>query len=368
MAFQIKDFSSIVAGMVNHARANQDTLTDFSVGSVARTLLEAPAIELDELYQQYFNGIMDAIPTSIYTTFGITPYGATSAQGAFTITFGGPVVQAFTIPAGTVFPVTATGAQFLSVADVVVPVGATEATVTVAAAVAGAAGNVAAGALGAPSNFSLPAGATWSSAAMQGGTDGESPSAMKARFGSLIASLSRGTVDSIIYAVSTTVLYSPSGALLEYVSRVGMQEYPGYFVVYVYGVNAAPSAALLALVQQVIDGYIDPATGLKVPGYRAAGVGGSAEAMTVQAVDVGLQISMLPGYTYDPVATYNAIETALAPVISGVISGGVLEVDSLSAAALSVAGVQTAIPANTSNVPCPNSSVLQLGSLTVTQL
>lgn len=50
MAFQIKDFASIVASQINHARAVSDKITDFQPGSVARTIMEAPAVEIEELY------------------------------------------------------------------------------------------------------------------------------------------------------------------------------------------------------------------------------------------------------------------------------------------------------------------------------
>jgi hypothetical protein len=56
MAFQLKDFVSIVAAMLNRAKATQSRLTDFEVGSVARTLIEAPAIEIEQLYQRMFAG------------------------------------------------------------------------------------------------------------------------------------------------------------------------------------------------------------------------------------------------------------------------------------------------------------------------
>ncbi len=64
MAFQIKDFASIAAAMINYLRASQDRVTDFEPGSVARTMLEATAAELDELYQQLFHGIREAIEVS----------------------------------------------------------------------------------------------------------------------------------------------------------------------------------------------------------------------------------------------------------------------------------------------------------------
>ena len=51
MAFVPRSFEQILLDMVNHVRANT-TLTDFTVGSVIRTLLEAAALEDDEQYYQ----------------------------------------------------------------------------------------------------------------------------------------------------------------------------------------------------------------------------------------------------------------------------------------------------------------------------
>jgi uncharacterized phage protein gp47/JayE len=51
MAFQPRNFEQILADMIAHIRANT-TLTDFTVGSVIRTLLEAAALEDDEQYFQ----------------------------------------------------------------------------------------------------------------------------------------------------------------------------------------------------------------------------------------------------------------------------------------------------------------------------
>ena len=46
---QIKDFASITASMIYRMRAGQDSVTDFESGSVARSLLAAPAQEIEEL-------------------------------------------------------------------------------------------------------------------------------------------------------------------------------------------------------------------------------------------------------------------------------------------------------------------------------
>lgn len=51
MAFTPRSFEQILIDMINHVRANT-TLTDFTIGSVIRTLLEAAALEDDEQYFQ----------------------------------------------------------------------------------------------------------------------------------------------------------------------------------------------------------------------------------------------------------------------------------------------------------------------------
>lgn len=51
MAFVPRNYEQILADMINHVRANT-TLTDFTVGSVIRTILEAASLEDDEQYFQ----------------------------------------------------------------------------------------------------------------------------------------------------------------------------------------------------------------------------------------------------------------------------------------------------------------------------
>ena len=72
--FQLKDFQSIVASMVNYARGATDQLTDFARGSVTRTMLEAPAVEIDQLYQEMFAGVREGIETSVFRSFGLPIY------------------------------------------------------------------------------------------------------------------------------------------------------------------------------------------------------------------------------------------------------------------------------------------------------
>ena len=100
MAFQLKDFASIAASMINHMRAATQRLTDFSIGSVARTLVEAPAVEIDQAYQQFFLGLKEAIPVATYQSFDFERLPAKAASGVLRFV---PAAGAttFVIPRGT---------------------------------------------------------------------------------------------------------------------------------------------------------------------------------------------------------------------------------------------------------------------------
>src|SRR4030042_1825097 len=69
MSFQIKKFSSILSSMINCVSSNTSKITDFNPGSVARTMLEAVAMELEELYYQLLQAAEEAIEEAVYRTF-----------------------------------------------------------------------------------------------------------------------------------------------------------------------------------------------------------------------------------------------------------------------------------------------------------
>lgn len=84
MAFQIKKFDSIIASMVNWLSSATNKITDFNVGSVARTMLEAVAIELEELYYQLLKAVEEAIEEAIYRTFNFPRNPSERATGNVT--------------------------------------------------------------------------------------------------------------------------------------------------------------------------------------------------------------------------------------------------------------------------------------------
>jgi uncharacterized phage protein gp47/JayE len=99
MAFVPRNFEQILSDMIAHMRANT-TVTDYTVGSVARTLFEACALEDDEQYYQMVQ-LLDAfrIATAAGTDlderaadYNITRMSPSSSSGEVVISDGGLVV------------------------------------------------------------------------------------------------------------------------------------------------------------------------------------------------------------------------------------------------------------------------------------
>lgn len=92
MSFQPRTFETILTDMINYVRAYTD-LTDFEVGSVGRTMLEASALEDDEQYFQMVQ-LMDAFSIRTATgtllagrlqDYNITKLGPKSSAGQLVI-------------------------------------------------------------------------------------------------------------------------------------------------------------------------------------------------------------------------------------------------------------------------------------------
>lgn len=362
--FQLKDFVSIVAAELNQARATQDRLTDFEVGAVARTIMEAPAIEVEELYQKIFAGILDAIPTSIYKAFDFELIGEAAASGQVVITFGVPIEVPFVVPAGVVFDAPSYNLKFATALDTPVAVGVSSVSLLVQCATPGTVGNVPAGAITGVVSYSLPLGSAVSNTAFISGKDAQSESERKARFVEFILSLSRGTEGAIRYAVRQARVETATGVLLEYVTRIGLREAPGQVDVFIYGSSGVPSAALIDIAQLTIDGRLDGDTGVYTPGFRSVGIDVRVRSMTEVPVNVSLKVDLLAGVSQS-MAIVDRISTLLTTVFDAVESGGVLYVDQLLNAALTVPGVHKVIAENNTNVECAANQVLKLGTLTV---
>lgn len=364
MPFQIKDFTSIVASQVNHARAVTDKITDFQPGSVARTLMEAPAVEVEELYMQMFLGLRDAIPVATFLSFGFDKLPAAVAHGWVSVSTEPAPAEAIVVPAGTTFTAV-DGRVYTSTESVTWPAGDNVLRVPVAYSTAGLAGNIAAGLITSSGFFNDDY--TVSNSAIETGRDVESDQEREARFSEFIASLSRGTVDACQYAVKQAVVLDADGNRYEYVTRVGLAETPGYVRIYIYSSRGSASTALVVNGQRLIDGWRDETTGARVPGYRAGGVRVDVIKMVERAITLSIAVEMFPGFVLNP-DVVQSLDDIFSNSVRSVDPGSTLYLGTLVELLLAVPGVRQIVPSTNENIICAVNEALVPGALNVTPL
>lgn len=281
--FEPKPFPELVAGMVERLRLSTDQLTDFNVGSVTRSLLEACAVELEDYYRELYFGLLEAIPAACYIGFGFDLRPAVAASGVATLTRT-QVAAALTVPAGTRFTAPH-GAVYTSSADATFAIGTATVDVVIVASEEGAAGNAGPGVLTASFNGVAASNAS----VLSGGTDAETSEQRAERFAAFIQALARGTPAALEYAALLPVLYDPvTGVLAERVQRAAVMETPGYVELYIHNGSYGASEALLAAVQRTIDGERDGENW--IGGYRPAGMRVVVRAMADKVVNVSFEL------------------------------------------------------------------------------
>lgn len=341
--FQIKDFRSVVASMVNYMRATQDRISDFTVGGVARTLVEAPAIEIDELYQQMFHGLLEGIPTAIYNSFEFALLPAATASGRVTFSVASPAASAIVIPAGTVVRVPGAAMGYATTAQGVIAQGGTSVIVKVLADATGASGNALGGTITAM-DAPITGVSVTNVAALTSGRDIETEDERKDRFRRYILTMSRGPAYSIEYGAGTAILLDADGDVVEYVVSAQVVEpyltdnaQPlGVLVCYIYnGVDTA-SASLVSEAQKLVDGYYDE-SGNRVIGWKAAGVLCTVQGAVGSTRDVTMVVTPETGYTVAGLTA--AIQSAVGAYIQGLGIGAAQIRAELIAAVMAVPGV-----------------------------
>lgn len=364
LAFQIKNFTSIVASIVNHMRGATSKISDFQPGSVARTLVEGPAVEVEELYLKMFIGLREAIPVATFKSFNFDPLPAAYACGYVSVSSEVPLAQDILIPAGTKFTAE-DGRTYSSKEAVTWETGSSLIRIKVIADTIGAAGNIATGGINSSPMFG--AGYTVSNTLIENGRDIESIDERELRFAEFVAALSRGTKEACLYYAKQTVISDDEGNTLEYVTRTGFVEGGGFVRIYVYTSNGLASNELLFNGQRRIDGWRDPVTNEVTDGVRAGGVRVDILRMIETEVPFSARVKMLPGYTLTAAIEQQLFDT-YAMTLSGVMPSEVLYVGTIVEQLLDVPGVESIVPDSNANIVCQPNEVLIAGAFTMTAL
>lgn len=367
--FQLKNFVSIAASMLNYVRSTTGKVTDLQPGSVTRTIIEAPAAEIEELYVQVFNGIKEAIPVAVYQSINFPKLPAQYASGQVTVIAQTAPKKDLAIPAGTTF-LARDGRIYKTVGDTIWP--ALDAAnnpvmswpFAVVSSQPGTLQNAAAGEINA-SPFFDPDDYTFSNTDIINGSDVESDEARNTRFADYIASLSRGTETALIYGARTARILDAAGNIIEAVSRVSLTVLSGTVRVNIWGTNGAPSPALLQRATDIELGYRD-ANGDVIPGYAAAGIRCQVAAMNTRAIPVTFSLEMLPGFLLTP-QIVQSVKDALDSYLSGVDGNDIVYIDDIANTALLVRGVKTSSVNITQNIICSPDEVLVAGNVIVNQ-
>ena len=333
MAFQTKDFISILASMVNRMRATQSQITDYNVGGVARALLEAPAIELEAFYVELVNGLLDAIPAAVYQgfDFGRLPAAYAAGEVTFSRSVGG--FGAHDVPAGTLVQIPNTDRLYAVTTTVTMASNQNSVTAKILAVEPGSASNALPGTITSMVAAVAGFGGVVNALAVTSGRDQETDGERRDRFVLFLESLARGTQAALRHAALSCRLTDDAGAITEYVTRVGLEEdLPGRVKLWLYGSGGALSNTLMALVQATIEG----ADGL--PGYRAAGVQVTYNRMNLLPVNVTVALNPLPGWSVDT-AMINGAVAAIGEYFASIEPGDYVRVSLLTAQLLRVTGV-----------------------------
>lgn len=365
--FQIKNFPSIVASIINRMKGSNSAITDYNVGSVARTLIEAPAAEIDELYQQIFNGLLEAIPNATYNSFNFPALGAVAASNVVVVTITAQASDVL-ISAGTAFTVNGGAVPYSSAVDTTISAGSTTANVLVVASQAGVIGNLPAS--GTFTMNPIPNGfvSATNTVAFSNGLDAETDDQRKQRFNEYINSLQRGTVEALEFGAETAALFNSAGVQTEKVKFASVDEpwitddtQPISLVnVYVHNGVGSTSSPLVTLVNQILYGYTD-ASGNKIAGWKAAGVKVVVAAATELPVNIGGTITALPGFDEPTLAT--AANAAVGAYILGLDLAGTFEVAQMYFLVKSIPGVDNFSPANLAPPSAPSLGSAVAGSL-----
>jgi len=344
--FNLKHFEQIAASMMNLMASVQASITDYNIGSVNRTMLEAVALELEEIYYRTFQGILDGIPAGVYEAFGFGKLPATPAVGNVTFGRSAAATVSYTVPTGTVVA-TATGLRFTTTEEVVILAGNTSVNVQVAASDAGAAGNVAANSIILMTIAVLGIETVTNGLPTSGGADEETADGQQARFTEYVLGLARSPINGIEAGAKTvTLVDAGSGLITERVVLakivepylLDQREPVGIATLYIDNGAGGASVDLVIKAQQVIDGYID-AEGVTIMGYRAAGVVINVVAVTLFSQDVSALVTLDSGADQATVDT--SLRNAIDAVFSGINISDGLDWPTLLSAMMVVAGVKT---------------------------
>lgn len=273
-------WQALTQDMIDWLTANPDTsdgvlATDFFVGSLERSHLEAVAIQHEGYEIRTSQAIRWAISESAFHAFGFDLLLATSSTGSVQFICVQAPTSVISIPIGTKL-IADGGQQFVTTTVGTIAIGAYLSNVVAVVAVTpGLAGRVPPGAIRNIPYAIAGVDGVSNLYATIGGSEIEDDKSRLKRFQRFVSTLVRGTTYSIEYALLNTGLVAGAKVIEPWtlVPPPPGTPYSGVFYCYIDdgigGATLVPSVA--TAVNQIIYGYMVGPND-RVPGWKAAGV------------------------------------------------------------------------------------------------
>lgn len=368
-----KSFTQLVSDFATAVQSRSAALADFTVGSILRAVSEATAsvtVWIESLILVLLQTTRAATSSgtdldSWVADYGLTRLAAIAATGSVTFARFTATYQA-TIAPGILVQTADGSLQFAVTIDTtnaawsvpanayLIPAGTSSITIPVLCTTTGPAGNVIAGAISLMASAIPYVDTVTNALAFTTGIAAETDTALRARFVSYIANLSKATKAAIGYAV-TSVQSGVTYVLVDNTDYSGASD-PGYFYVVVNDGTGHPSSAFLSLVSNAIDAV------------RAAGIRFGVYAPVPVTANIALTTGIAAGY--DPTATHTAVSTAITNYVAALGIGATLSYTRLVQIAYDAsAGVNnvTGLTLNsaTADLTATQQQLIVLGTLTV---
>lgn len=269
---QIKTFQEVLNSMVNWVK-NRSKLTNFYVGSVIRSLLEAVSIEIESIYFQMKMGFSYAIENSIFHSFDFYRKPAVRASGEVIFVFKSELPQRVVIPKGYIVSTVPIGGEIINfevTEDTIAFAGYTSVSVNVQCLDPGTIGNV--------PQYSIKIALTplsfvetlYNPNGFFNGAEEETRQERKRRFSNYIDTLAKATVDAVRYGVLS----------VDGVAGVYVEDNIGLVRVYVHDAQGNLPDELKAKVQE------------NLINYRAAGVEVAVLPVVKRQVDLKIVVTL----------------------------------------------------------------------------
>ncbi len=374
MAFNLRNFNAITGSLINRVTSTTTRTTDFNVGSVLRTILEAVAIVLEDLYINIWQGLLDAIETAVYKGFDFKRLQPTAASGIETFTTSVAAVAAIVIPQGTLLRVPGTTKEYTTTVVGQIDIGQTEAFIRIQATVTGTISNTIPSSVTELDASISGISSVTNESAFRSGSDLETQLERRDRFRRFIVSLARSNKEGVEFAARSAVIEDSNGIVIESVTDALVYEEfltdatapAGFFEVFIYNGQGGTTAELVAEAQKIIDGFTDD-SGEKIAGYRAAGVLATVKFAEEITVNVDADVSFETNFSLSELQ--DTIEDAITTVFESSSIGDSVLINDIICAIKNVAGVfDVTMNSPTANVTVLFNQVGILGTITLTEV